>query len=54
MVLILAYSLDTLVDDIKSRHPEYPWKILKQSEICETNKKFDDKKFSILKNGKSR
>ena len=41
------------MQDLKTRKPNYPFNILRQSEICETNSKFDQKRFNILKNGKS-
>ena len=47
-------SFDGLVQDLKKRKPDHPFEILSQSEICETNGVFDDKKFAMLKNGKSK
>ena len=41
------------MEDIKIRKPNYPFKIIAQSELCKTRQKFDKKKFKMLVNGKS-
>ena len=53
-IKFLKNSLDSLVKDLKERNPNHPFKILSQSKICLTNDKFDEEKFEMLKNGKSR
>ena len=54
-IKFLKNSLDALVKDMKVRNPNHEFKILAQSDICLSNKKkFDEAKFDMLKNGKSR
>ena len=53
-IKFLKNSLDALVKDMKVRNPNYPFKILAQSDLCLTDKVFDEEKFELLKNGKSR
>ena len=47
-------SLDGLVQDLKKRKPNHPFEILAQSQVCQTDGVFDETKFSMLKNGKSK
>ena len=53
-IKFLKNSLDSLVKDLKVKNPNHPFKILSQSEICLSNNGFDEEKFEMLKNGKSR
>ena len=53
-IKFLKNSLDALVKDMKIRNPDHPFKILAQSDLCLSNNEFDEAKFDILKNGKSR
>ena len=53
-IKFLKNSLDALVKDMKVRNPNHEFKILAQSDICNSEKKFDESKFEMLKNGKSR
>ena len=50
----LKCSLDGLVQDLKKRKPDHPFEILAQSNICKTGSVLDEKKFNMLKNGKSK
>ena len=43
-----------MVQDLKQRKPNHGFEILSQSDICKTGGIFDEKKFQLLKNGKSR
>ena len=51
---IIEHSLDGLIQDLKKRKPDHPFDILRQSQITKTNGVFDEEKFEVLKNGKSR
>ena len=53
-IKFLKNSLDALVKDMKVRKPDHEFKILSQSDICLSGSKFDEAKFDMLKNGKSR
>ena len=53
-IKFLKNSLDALVKDMKVRNPNHEFKILAQSDVCNSEKKFDEAKFDMLKNGKSR
>ena len=53
-IKFLKNSLDALVKDMKVRNPNHPFKILAQSDLCLSNNEFDQEKFDMLKNGKSR
>ena len=53
-IKFLKNSLDALVKDMKVRNPNHEFKILAQSDLCLSNNKFDQEKFDMLKNGKSR
>ena len=53
-IKFLKNSLDALVKDMKVRNPYHQFKILAQSDLCLSNNKFDQEKFDMLKNGKSR
>ena len=39
---------------MKVRNPNHEFKILAQSDLCLSNNEFDESKFDMLKNGKSR
>ena len=54
LIFISETSLDTLVEDLKKRNPDHPFKILKHSMLCKTDGKFDIEKFDMLKKGKSK
>ena len=53
-IKFLKNSLDALVKDMKERNPDHQFKILAQSDLCLSNNEFDQEKFDMLKNGKSR
>lgn len=55
-IKFLKNSLDALVKDMKVRNPNHEFKILAQSDLClnNTTNEFDEAKFDMLKNGKSR
>ena len=53
-IKFLKNSLDALVKDMKVRNPNHEFKILAQSDLCLSNNEFDESKFDMLKNGKSR
>ena len=53
-IAFLKNSLDSLVEDMKKRNPNHPFKILRQSNLCLTNAKFDEGKFQLLQKGKSK
>ena len=53
-IKFLKNSLDSLVKDMKVRNLNHPFKILAQSDLCLLNNEFDEEKFDMLKNGKSR
>ena len=53
-IKFLKNSLDALVKDMKVRNSNHEFKILAQSDLCLSNNKFDQEKFDMLKNGKSR
>jgi hypothetical protein len=53
-IKFLKNSLDALVKDMKVRNPNHEFKILAQSDLCLSNNEFDQEKFDLLKNGKSR
>ena len=54
LIFISETSLDALVEDLKKRNPDHPFKILKHSMLCKTDGKFDFEKFDMLKKGKSK
>ena len=53
-IKFLKNSVDALVKDMKVRNSNHEFKILAQSDLCLSNNKFDQEKFDMLKNGKSR
>ena len=53
-IKFLKNSLDALVKDMKVRNPNHEFKILAQSDLCLSESEFDQAKFDMLKNGKSR
>ena len=53
-IKFLKNSLDSLIKDMKFRNPNHPFKILSQTDLCLSDDVFDEEKFEMLKNGKSR